>query len=151
MSRRACRAPPVRGKDRVHLKAHRRYGSTEPPSRPTPADHGHSSRRLVMPVRRLPVRPDLEQLKHQAKELLTAIRAREPEALADLAAHHPKPIDPAAAKLADAQLVLARSYQVPSWNRLVQACNLIDAIWRDDPEAVRALVTSNPKLLHESA
>ena len=104
-----------------------------------------------MPVRRLPVRPDLEQLKHQAKDLLAAIRAGEAEALADLAAHHPKSIDPAAAKLADAQLVLARSYQASSWNRLVQACRLTDAIWRDDVEGVRALVTTNPKLIHESA
>jgi hypothetical protein len=104
-----------------------------------------------MPARRLPVRPDLDQLKRQAKELLAGIRARTPEALDDLAHYHPKSIDPDAAKLADAQLVLARSYQVPSWNRLVQACELVDAIWRDDPDAVRALVTSNPKLIHESA
>ena len=104
-----------------------------------------------MPVRDLPVRPDLEQLKRQAKELLAAIREREPEALAELAAHHPEPVDPAAAKLADAQLVLARSYRASSWPRLVQACRLIDAIWRDDLDAVRALVTQNPKLLHESA
>ena len=62
-----------------------------------------------MPDRHLPVRPDLEQLKRQAKELRAAIRAREPEALADLAKYHPGKIDPDAAKLADAQLVLARS------------------------------------------
>ena len=104
-----------------------------------------------MPDRHLPVRPDLEQLKRQAKELLAAIRARDPEALADLAAYHPQPIDPDAAKLADAQLVLARSYQAPSWNRLTQACRLTDAIWRDDLDAVRALVERNPRLLHESA
>ena len=104
-----------------------------------------------MPVRHLPVRPDLDQLKRQAKELLAAIRAHAPEALDDLATCHPKRIDPDAAKLADAQLVLARSYQVPSWNRLVQACELVGAIWRDDVERVRALVSNNPKLLHESA
>ena len=95
-----------------------------------------------MPVRHLPVRPDLEQLRRQAKELLAGIRAGAPDALSDLATYHPKAIDPAVAKLADAQLVLARSYQVSSWNRLVQACDLVDAIWRDDLEAVRALVTS---------
>ena len=104
-----------------------------------------------MPDRHLPVRPDLEQLKRQAKELLAAIRAREPEALADLAKYHPNAIEPDAAKLADAQLVLARSYQAPSWNRLAIACRLTDAIWRDDLEAVRALVKRHPKLLHESA
>ncbi len=104
-----------------------------------------------MPVRRLPVRPDLDQLKHQAKDLLRAIRAGDPAALADLRAHHPDPVDPAAARLADAQLVLARSYGAPSWPRLVQACRLIDAIWRDDLEAVRALVRQYPRLLHEHA
>jgi ankyrin repeat protein len=104
-----------------------------------------------MPVRHLPVRPDLDQLRRQAKELLAGIRAGAPEPLADLAAFHPGPIVPETAKLADAQLVLARSYQVPSWNRLVQACELVDAIWRDDVDGVRALVSSNPKLLHESA
>lgn len=104
-----------------------------------------------MPARRLPVRPDLDQLKHQAKDLLRAIRREDPSALADLRAHHPDPIDPAAARLADAQLVLARSYEAPSWPRLVQACRLIDAIWRDDVDAVRALVRQHPRLLHEHA
>ena len=63
-----------------------------------------------MPVRRLPVRPDLEQLHRQAKELLRAIHAGDADAIAELREHHPDSIDPSAAKLADAQLVLARSY-----------------------------------------
>jgi hypothetical protein len=104
-----------------------------------------------MPERHLPVRPNLEQLKHQAKDLLAAIRAGDAEALADLQQFHPEHIAPGEAKLADAQLVLARSYQVPSWPRLVLACRVIDAIWRDDVEALRALVTKNPALIHEQA
>ena len=104
-----------------------------------------------MPARHLPVRPNLEQLKHQAKDLLAAIRADEPEALADLQQFHPEHIAPAEAKLADAQLVLARSYQVPSWPRLVTACRVTDAIWRDDIEALRALIAKNPVLIHEQA
>jgi hypothetical protein len=104
-----------------------------------------------MPDRRLPVRPSLPQLRHQAKDLLRAIRRGDPVALADLAAFHPETPDPAHARLADAQLVLARSYQAPSWPRLVQACELIDAIWRDDVDAVRTLVTAHPNLLRESA
>ncbi len=58
-------------------------------------------------------------------------------------------VDPAAAKLADAQLVLARSYRAPSWTRLVQAVQLADAIWRDDPDTVGELVTRNPALIKE--
>jgi ankyrin repeat protein len=104
-----------------------------------------------MPNRSLPVRPDLDQLRHQAKDLLKAIHNGDPEALDDLQAFHPDPPDPASAKLADAQLILARSYQAPSWPRLVQACELIDAIWKDDAEAVRALILEHPHLLHEHA
>ena len=102
-----------------------------------------------MPKLHLPVRPDLEQLKHQAKDLLRSIHAGAPEALADLREFHPEQIQPAEAKLADAQLVLARSYEAPSWPRLVLACNLIDAIWRDDVPAVREIVAKNPHVLFE--
>lgn len=101
--------------------------------------------------RHLPVRPDLGQLRRQAKDLLHAIRRREPDALAELARHHPDAPNPDDAKLADAQLVLARSYHVPSWPRLVQACELTDAIWRDDVDAVRRLVAANPRLRDEPA
>lgn len=102
-----------------------------------------------MPVRRLPVRPDLEQLQRQAKEFLRAIRAGDPTAIAEWREHHPEPVDPSAAKLADAQLALARSYRAPSWTRLVHAVRLADAIWRDDAGTVRALVTGNPSLINE--
>jgi hypothetical protein len=102
-----------------------------------------------MSVRRLPVRPDLEQLHRQAKELLRAIRSGDANAIAELREHHPDSIDPAAAKLADAQLVLARSYGAPSWARLVHAVRLADAIWRDDADAVGTLITRDPALIHE--
>ena len=102
-----------------------------------------------MPVCRLPVHPDLEQLHRQAKELLKAIHAGDSDAIAELREHHPEAIDPAVVKLADAQLVLARAHQASSWTRLVQAVKMADAIWRDDLDAVRALIDGNPALLHE--
>ena len=102
-----------------------------------------------MSIRRLPVRPDLDQLKHQAKELLRAIHAGDPAAIAELREHHPDPIDPAQAKLADAQLVLARIYQASSCTRLITAVKLAVAIWSDDLDTVRDLVTANPHLIHE--
>lgn len=102
-----------------------------------------------MPVRRLPVRPDLEQIQRQAKELLRAIHAGDASAIAELCERHPESIDPAAAKLADAQLTLARSYEASSWTRLVHAVRLAEAIWHDDVETVRALVADNPALIHE--
>ena len=47
--------------------------------------------------------------------------------------------------------MLARSYGLPSWPRLVLACRMTDAIWRDDVDAVRELVVKHPQLLHENA
>ena len=102
-----------------------------------------------MSVCRLPVRPDPEQLHRQAKELLRALHAGDANAVAALREHHPESIDPPAAKLADAQLVLARRYRASSWTRLAHAVRLADAIWRDDLELVRELITRNPALIHE--
>lgn len=102
-----------------------------------------------MSVRRLPVRPDLDQLHRQAKELLRDIHAGDATATAELRELHPESIDPTTAKLADAQLVLARSYLASSWTRLVHAVQLADAIWRDDADTVRALVTRNAALIRE--
>jgi Ankyrin repeat len=102
-----------------------------------------------MPSRRLPVRPDPEQLHRQAKEFLRAIHAGDANAIAELREHHPDSIDPSAAKLADAQLVLARTYGASSWTRLVHAVRLADAIWRDNLEGVRELITQNPALIQE--
>jgi hypothetical protein len=102
-----------------------------------------------MPVRHLPVRPSAEQLKHQAKELLRALRRGDRDALADLAEFRVHRLEPASARLADAQFLLARSYQAPDWPRLMRACALSDAIWRDDAAAVRALVLAHPALLGE--
>ena len=101
--------------------------------------------------RHLPVRPNLDQLKHQAKDLLRSIRRGDLPAIREFNQHHPNPVSPDQVTLSDVQLALARAYQAPSWPRLVQACNLIDAIWRDDLEAVRRLVVKHPNLLHENA
>ena len=101
-------------------------------------------------TRRLPVRPDLDQLKHQAKDLLRNIRRGDEQALAEFNTFHTRH-DQDEIKLADAQFALARSYGASSWTRLVQSCKLIDAIWRDDLEAVRELVVKHPNLLYENA
>jgi hypothetical protein len=102
-----------------------------------------------MPSRRLPVHPDQEQLHRQAKEFLRAIHDGDANAIAELREHHPPSIDGSAAKLADAQLVLARTYGASSWTRLVQAVRLAEAIWRDDVDAVRELITQNTALIRE--
>ena len=99
----------------------------------------------------IPVRPELEQLRHQAKDFLRDIHSGDTEAVAKFIEYSPESIDPKDAKLADAQLALARRYGVITWPRLKQACDLIDAICRDDIEAVRMLVTKHPNLIHEEA
>jgi hypothetical protein len=116
---------------------------------------------IDIPSRHLPVRPNLDQLKHQAKELLRAIRIGDRVAIEEFNRFHPKaksfdlraeqPSGGHLLRLADAQLALARSYQVPSWPRLAQACKLVDAIWRDDIDKLRSLLGKHPELLHEMA
>ncbi len=103
-----------------------------------------------MSIRSLPVRPNLDQLKHQAKELLAGIHSGDSHAITELREYHPEPsVEPPSVKLADAQLVLARMFQASSWMRLVQAVQLADAIWRDDVRAVLDLATQNRNLLFE--
>lgn len=64
----------------------------------------------------LPENPSLEHLRRQARTLLRQFRAADTDALALLRRHHPHPHDPL--RLADAQLVVARSYGFPSWPAL---------------------------------
>lgn len=104
-----------------------------------------------MPVRHLPVRPDLTQLRNQAKDLLAAVRSGDAPALELLRDLHPDGVAPEDARLADAQLVIARSYGVRSWPRLKQACEVIRAIWEDEPEDLKRLILRHPYLLRESA
>jgi ankyrin repeat protein len=62
----------------------------------------------------LPSAPSLEQLRTQAKDLLRAHRAGNPQAVARVAAHEPgEPL-----KLTGAQHVVAREHGFPSWARL---------------------------------
>jgi hypothetical protein len=56
----------------------------------------------------LPENPSLDHLRRQARTLLRQFRAADAAALALVREHHPGPHDPL--RLADAQLVVARSY-----------------------------------------
>jgi len=60
----------------------------------------------------LPAHPSLDQLRHQAKDLLRAARSGDAAAAAQLAAVSDRPT------LSVAQLVVARSYGFPSWPAL---------------------------------
>ena len=104
-----------------------------------------------MAERHFPVRPNLEQLRHQAKDLVRAVRRGDPAAVAEVRRNHPRPGAWEEMTLADARLALARSYGLPTWKRLLLACRMTDALWRDDLDAVQALVRAHPELLHEDA
>ena len=101
--------------------------------------------------RHFPVRPNLKQLRNQAKDLLEDLRGGEPRALELWEKHRSESGPASAAKLADAQFLLARMYGIANWPRMLTACHLIDGIWRGNVDAVRELVSKDPKLLSESA
>lgn len=73
-----------------------------------------------MPTRNLPDDPNLDHLRNQAKTLLKQVRSQDREAVALAAEFHP------VQSLADAQLVIARSYGFPSWPRIVRHLELVD-------------------------
>ena len=87
--------------------------------------------------RRLPVHPNLRQLRKQAKDLLRAVHRRDPKAVEEFNTFHPRiqidPLNTSSAlniKLADAQIALARSCEAPSWPRLVDFQLLIGKVER---------------------
>lgn len=78
-----------------------------------------------MPTRRLPSRPNLDQLKRQAKELVTEQRAGTLQVCQRIREFHPRyacasddSIKAAAFALSDGQLTIAREYGFASWARL---------------------------------
>jgi hypothetical protein len=71
----------------------------------------------------LPASPNLEHLKNQAKSLLKACHANHREARERIARHLPHLLvgsdsDTLQVQLADAQLIIAREYGLPSWAKL---------------------------------
>jgi ankyrin repeat protein len=123
-------------------------------------------------TRPLPSRPNLEQLKNQAKSLLKGHRAAVPEALARVRENHPRWQDSSDAvlasgrlTLADTQLVIANEYGFKNWPalkthvlsqqaspstearvRLVQ-----EAAGRGDLAQLDALLAADPGLINETA
>jgi hypothetical protein len=111
-----------------------------------------------MPVKALPDRPNLDQYRKQAKDLLRAWRAADPEAITRVATHHPRLRSRAAApdaafQLADAQLVIAREHGDDTWTAFAARIAAIvgaapvppwklaeDAVVRGDAEALAALL-----------
>lgn len=78
----------------------------------------------VLPTKILPAKPNLEQLKKQAKELHQSLQRSEPQALERLKPVIPKLHDKIVQEpttkisLNDAYYIIAREYGAPSWDRL---------------------------------
>ena len=105
------------------------------------------------PTRTLSERPDLDQLKRQAKELLAAVSAGDARATAEVSAHyHGASVDGFA--LHHAQLVLARAYGFESWPKLktfvdgASVARLHDAVRAGDAATVRRILDARPELVN---
>jgi ankyrin repeat protein len=95
-----------------------------------------------MSEREFPARPNLEQYRKQAKELVRQYAERSPGAVVRVRRHHPKfhklaEGDPAASQvsLTEAQLVIAREHGFESWPKFAKHIEMIHAI-----ESVESLV-----------
>jgi len=102
-----------------------------------------------MPEWRITARTDLDQLRRRPRELLKAFRAGDAGAARLFGAYHPDPPGPGAAKLADAQLTLARAHDYPSWPRLTRGAEMFNAIAADDAGRVLSLIRAHPAALGE--
>jgi len=109
--------------------------------------------RTTPPTRTLRPRPDLAQLKRQARELLDAFRAGDPDAATEVRAHY-RQADASSFALHDAQLVMARAHGFDSWPKLrafvdgVRVHRLVEAVRDGNLATVRSMVTARPELVH---
>jgi ankyrin repeat protein len=117
--------------------------------------------RKFVKIRNLPARPNLDQLRIQAKDLLKSYRAGEPDAVRRFHQSHPAAAQPTAGPeltLSDAQWVLAREYGFESWPKLKAHVDSIlietihplevasQAFHNDDASLLRALFQKHPEL-----
>ncbi len=107
-----------------------------------------------LPPAPLPPRVTLRRFKHQAKDLLTRLKTGHSDTLQWFKRVLPDD-DPQAAKLADAQRMIARVYGFPSWAKLKQHLaskpaeeRVIDAAASGDTELLAELLDADPGLLH---
>ena len=111
--------------------------------------------RPLIPTRILRERPDLDQLKRQAKELLQSFKDGQDVATAEVNAHY-HGADPGTFALHDAQLVIARSYGFESWPKLkafvdgASLKRLIDAVRSRNLDDVRSILNVRPELARMS-
>jgi ankyrin repeat protein len=121
-----------------------------------------STSMTINSFRSLAEKPDLDQYRKQAKQLVRACRAGDPEALDrfDSWLFRGKPFDPTKVKLNDAQVVIAQEHGCRSWPKFVERIRdkraerrdspsfrqARDAIRNNDLETLRTLLRQSPEL-----
>jgi ankyrin repeat protein len=111
-----------------------------------------ATRPSLVPTRRLPERPSLEQLRKQAKDLLRDYRSGVDSAVAEVSQFEHSP-NIATFGLSDAQRVIARTYGFPSWPKLkafvdgATIARFINAVKASDLDQVRSMLASRPELV----
>src|SRR5215472_9064974 len=122
--------------------------------------------------KQLPSRPNLEQLKNQAKTILRGHRAANLQILKQIKEHHPRfrksseaAIRSAPFTLSDAQLVIAQEYGFERWARLkahvllhqnkpsseASVNSLRDAAARGDLTQLTELLDADPAMINEQS
>jgi hypothetical protein len=127
--------------------------------------------------RQMPARPRLEQYQKQAKDLLTAFKSGDPDAMRWVRRYHPRlpgrpdtndrnkvtdsAVRRAKLSITDAQFVIAREHQFENWSRFmkhIQALHqkgslisqfeaAVDAIINGDIATLKRQLRQNPKLI----
>jgi hypothetical protein len=109
-----------------------------------------------LPTRHLVEKPDLDQLKSQARELLDAFVAGQPDATAEVNRFY-HDADRTQFALHHAQLVLARSYGFESWPKLkafvdgITITRLIETVRAGDVDQAEAILRLRPELVNWEA
>ncbi len=112
---------------------------------------GDSRKEFAVSAQSLPHR--LTRLKDQAKQLLKDFQNGDSESATTFTEHHPRTVAPGQAKLADAQLVIARSKGFDSWPRLrrdLLGQQLRAAIWEGDLDDVESTLGEEPEIINDA-
>ena len=126
-----------------------------------------------MDTKPLPPRPNLEQYKKQAKELLRQCRSGDPEAMQQIRKFHPRfsrltgsDLGSAKLVLADAQLAIAREHGFESWPKFASRIDVINseiaalaspvaafieaATWHGSLESAEAILAAHREIANSS-
>jgi ankyrin repeat protein len=114
-----------------------------------------------MESRELPLHPNLDQYKKQAKDLLKAVQAEDPKAIQRIRQFHPRGSELSKPSLSDAQLVLAREHSFESWPKFSKYVHELgqtnsafaqfecaaDAVINGDATTLEKILRQNPELV----